>query len=104
VVSVVFSPAGGLLATAGGDRTVRLWSLPTGTELATFTVQTNVTTVAFSLDGRTLAAADGEGTPLRWHTDARQVSGDVCIGDPRLNPDQWRQCVPPDLPYRSVCP
>ena len=59
-----------LLASCADDRTVRLWNLDTEGTLATFDLPASwkwaaASSVAFSPDGRTLAAA-GPGDPVLW--------------------------------------
>lgn len=56
-----FSPAGDRLATLGFDSTVRLWDAETGEELLAIRGETNGPDLAFSPDGRSLAATSGGG-------------------------------------------
>jgi WD40 repeat protein len=56
-----FNPAGDLLATLGFDGSVRLWDAATGEELLAIPGENNGPDLAFSPDGRHLAAASGSG-------------------------------------------
>jgi WD40 repeat protein/transcriptional regulator with XRE-family HTH domain len=70
VFAVAFSPDGKLLATAGGDGTVRLWNPATHTPIGVplhASARHGVHGVAFSPDGKLLATADGDGTVRLWN-------------------------------------
>lgn len=80
VHGVAFAPDGTTLATAGGDNTVRIWSLPKNrppastqiAPLATLSGHTNtVNGVAFSPDGKKLASVGADSLVRLWDVPAK---------------------------------
>jgi WD40 repeat protein len=72
VRSVVFSPDGRRLASAGRDEMVKVWDTATGQETLTLRAHTMIPSVAFRPDGRRLASAGWDGTVRLWDPDTGQ--------------------------------
>lgn len=66
VLAVAFSPDGTRLATAGEYKTVRLWEVVTGKELAQIQHDGEVRAVAFSPDSTRIATACKDRTVRLW--------------------------------------
>lgn len=87
VSSVAFSPDGRILVSGSKDHTIRLWDLATGKNTATVSADTGeagsqepgagvVSCVAFSPDGKTLAAAIWDKTIRMWDVKIKKKSED----------------------------
>jgi WD40 repeat protein len=78
VSSVAFTPDAKTLASAGYDKTIKLWDVKAGKEQATLQGHTgSVSSVAFSPDGKTLASlSEGEAVKL-WDVAGRKNTANL---------------------------
>jgi len=68
ITALAFSPDGKVLASASGDKTIKLWNLETGEEKLSLTAhKLAINALAFSPDGKVLASASGDKTIKLWN-------------------------------------
>jgi WD40 repeat protein/serine/threonine protein kinase len=71
VLSVAFSPNGGLLAAGSKDQTVGLWDVASGAHIHPLVGHgAGVRSIAFSPDGKSLVSADYDGSVRLWDLNA----------------------------------
>mgnify|MGYP000409707557 CR=1 FL=1 len=75
ITALAIAPGGQLVATAGDDHLVRLWSTTSGRLVHLLKVHTDwVRTLAFSPDGSILASAGDDGQIVLWRAENGQVA------------------------------
>lgn len=73
VTALSFSPQGDVLASAGADKTINLWSSGSWTIIRHFVTPKPTRSLAFSADGKVLAAGLEDGTLMLWDTASWQL-------------------------------
>jgi len=86
--ALAISPDGRLLATAGADQIVRLWSTSDGAPAGEFAGHASpVQSLAFSPDGLALVSGELKGIVKHWDLAARKVAREIDVKLLYLHPD-----------------
>ncbi len=75
VQAIAFAPGGKQLATAGNDRTVRLWDVESGALIAVLKQAYPVNGIDYAPDARTLVTAGTEGMVQTWDVGTGKATG-----------------------------
>ncbi len=75
VVSVAFSPDGGILASGSWDSTVRLWDVQKQEQVGKLQHANWVSSIAFSPDGKLIASGSGDKTLRLWDVQKQEQVG-----------------------------
>jgi cytochrome c len=75
VAALAIAPDGRRAASAGWDRTVRVWDLATGTQVQELSAQDNVNALQYSPDGARILAGNSDGSIQIWRAaDGNQLA------------------------------
>ena len=102
VNAVAFSPNGAYIASGGVDTSLRVSDAASGKAIGkSMNPLFAVHGLAFSPDGRRLVTSGG--TVQLWPAVASVQ--DLCDElTANMSPEQWKNWVAPDIPYRPTCP
>jgi glucose repression regulatory protein TUP1 len=73
IYSLDFARNGRIIASGSGDRSVRLWDLESNTQIANFSIEDGVTTVAISPDNLFVAAGSLDKSVRVWDIQSGQL-------------------------------
>ena len=108
IKDVAFDPTGHYLATAGDDRTARIWNLDNGAIAAQFVHDADVDSIAFSPDGKYVLSGGGRSdrTARLWLWRPNDLIGAVCsrLAMKGLSEEEWGSYVGQGLVHGEVCP
>ncbi len=95
IFAMALSPDGKLLATAGGDKLVKLWELPAGTEVAKLEAHaTQVLGLSFHPDGSQLVSAGADRTLKVWDVKTRENTIALGAATSSFNAVAWSPVGP----------